>query len=31
VDEALRLLKEKPVDRRTTEPAPPTWGKRPGQ
>jgi len=31
VDEALRLLKEKPVDRRTTEPAPPVWGKRPGQ
>jgi len=31
VDEALRLLKEKPVDRRTTEPAPPNWGKRPGQ
>ncbi|MGE0866069.1 MAG: PDZ domain-containing protein, partial [Vicinamibacterales bacterium] len=31
VDEALRLLKEKPVDRRTTEPAPPTWGRRPGQ
>ena len=30
VDEALRLLKEKPVDRRTTEPAPPSWGKRPG-
>jgi tricorn protease len=30
VDEALRLLKEKPVDRRTTEPAPPAWGKRPG-
>ena len=30
VDEALRLLKEKPVDRRSTEPAPPTWGKRPG-
>ena len=30
VDEALRLLKEKPVDRLTTEPAPPTWGKRPG-
>ena len=30
VDEALRLLKEKPVDRRTTEPAPPGWGKRPG-
>ncbi|HWI17858.1 MAG TPA: PDZ domain-containing protein, partial [Vicinamibacterales bacterium] len=31
VDEALRLLKEKPVDRRNTEPAPPTWGRRPGQ
>jgi len=30
VDEALRLLKEKPVDRMTTEPAPPTWGRRPG-
>lgn len=30
VDEALRMLKEKPVDRRTTEPAPPTWGRRPG-
>jgi len=30
VDEALRLLREKPVDRRSTEPAPPTWGKRPG-
>jgi tricorn protease len=30
VDEALRLLKEKPVDRRTTEPPPPGWGKRPG-
>jgi tricorn protease len=30
VDEALRLLKEKPVDRRTTEPAPPSWGRRPG-
>ncbi len=30
VDEALRLLKEKPVNRMTTEPAPPTWGKRPG-
>ena len=29
-DEALRLLKEKPVDRRTTEPPPPNWGKRPG-
>jgi tricorn protease len=31
VDEALKLLKAKPVDRMTTEPAPPTWGKRPGQ
>ena len=31
VEEALRLLKEKPVDRRTTEPAPPTWGRRPGR
>lgn len=30
VDEALRLLKEKPVERRSTEPAPPTWGRRPG-
>ncbi len=30
VEEALRMLKEKPVERRTTEPAPPTWGKRPG-
>jgi tricorn protease len=30
VEEAMRQLKEKPVDRRTTEPAPPTWGKRPG-
>ena len=30
VEEALKQLKEKPVDRRTTEPAPPTWGKRPG-
>jgi tricorn protease len=30
VDEALRLLKEKPVDRRTTEPPPPAWGRRPG-
>ncbi|MBY0496434.1 MAG: PDZ domain-containing protein [Cyanobacteria bacterium] len=30
VDEALRLLKEKPVQRMTTEPAPPAWGKRPG-
>jgi hypothetical protein len=24
----MRLLKEHPVDRKTTEPAPPTWGKR---
>jgi tricorn protease len=30
VDEALRLLKEKPVNRMTTEPSPPGWGKRPG-
>ncbi len=30
VDEALRLLKEKPVNRMTTEPPPPSWGKRPG-
>jgi tricorn protease len=30
VDEALRLLKEKPVERMTKEPPPPTWGKRPG-
>jgi tricorn protease len=30
VDEALRLLKEKPVNRMTTEPAPPSWGKRSG-
>jgi tricorn protease len=29
VDEALRLLKEKPVNRMMAEPAPPTWGKRP--
>ena len=29
VQEALRLLKEKPVNRLTKEPAPPTWGKRP--
>jgi tricorn protease len=28
VQEAMRLLKEQPVDRKTTEPAPPTWGKR---
>ena len=28
VQEAMRLLKENPVDRRTTEPPPPTWGQR---
>ncbi len=28
VQEALRMLKEKPVDRLTREPPPPTWGKR---
>jgi tricorn protease len=28
VQEALHLLREHPVDRATTEPAPPTWGKR---
>ena len=28
VEEALRLLKEKPVDRMTKEPPPPTWGLR---
>jgi len=28
VQEAMRLLKEKPVDRMMTEPAPPTHGKR---
>ncbi|HMF76110.1 MAG TPA: PDZ domain-containing protein [Bryobacteraceae bacterium] len=28
VQEALRLLKEKPVERRSTEPPSPTWGKR---
>jgi tricorn protease len=28
VQEAMRMLKEHPVDRKTTEPAPPTWGKR---
>jgi tricorn protease len=31
VHEALKMLKAKPVDRMTTEPAAPTWGKRPGQ
>jgi tricorn protease len=29
VQEAMRMLKEKPVDRLPKEPAPPTWGKRP--
>ena len=28
VKEALRMLKEKPVKRMTTEPAAPTWGAR---
>jgi hypothetical protein len=27
-EEAMRMLKEKPPARMTTEPAPPTWGKR---
>jgi tricorn protease len=30
VQEGLRLLKEHPVHRMTTEPPPPTWGKRKG-
>jgi tricorn protease len=30
VQEALRMLEEHPVDRATTEPPPPTWGKRRG-
>ena len=29
VEEAMRLLKERPVDRMTKEPPPPTWGRRP--
>ncbi|HEY8412303.1 MAG TPA: PDZ domain-containing protein, partial [Pyrinomonadaceae bacterium] len=29
VQEAMRLLKERPVDRSAKEPPPPTWGKRP--
>jgi tricorn protease len=29
VQEAMRLLKERPVERMPKEPAPPTWGKRP--
>ncbi len=28
VQDAMRMLKEKPVDRMTTEPPPPTWGQR---
>ncbi len=28
IEEAMKLLKAKPVDRMTTEPPPPTWGKR---
>jgi tricorn protease len=28
VQEAMRLLKERPLDRKDKEPAPPTWGKR---
>jgi len=31
VQEALRMMKEHPVDRATKEPPSPTWGKRPGQ
>ena len=31
VAEALRLLKEKPSDRMSKEPAAPTWGKRGGK
>jgi len=31
VEEAMRLLKEHPVNRLTKEPPPPTWGKRPNQ
>ncbi len=31
VQEALRLLEAAPPDRLRTEPAPPTWGKRPGR
>ncbi|MGH9762157.1 MAG: PDZ domain-containing protein, partial [Blastocatellia bacterium] len=30
VEEAMRMLKEHPVDRLTKEPAPPTWGRRRG-
>ena len=28
VSEGMRMLKEKPVNRATTEPPPPTWGQR---
>ena len=28
VEEAMKLLKEKPANRMTTEPPPPEWGKR---
>ncbi|MFY9573641.1 MAG: PDZ domain-containing protein [Blastocatellia bacterium] len=31
IQEAMRMLKERPVDRATKEPAPPTWGKRRAQ
>ena len=31
VQEAMRLLKERPLDRADKEPAPPTWGKRRAQ
>jgi tricorn protease len=31
VQEAMRQLKERPVNRMTTEPPPPTWGERKGQ
>ena len=31
VTEAMRMLKEHPVDRAVKEPPPPTWGKRPGK
>jgi tricorn protease len=30
VDETMKLLKASPVKRLTTEPPPPTWGKRTG-
>jgi tricorn protease len=29
VQEAMRMLKERPIDRSAKEPPPPTWGKRP--